>query len=138
MLSEISRLFVKAFWFSVIIFGRIFLSLFAKTFENILYNTLQRLVGHYCFCHFILITTPHAISFFERRDGVFSKPLCGSCMEILQVPISIFFPLNFRPLQPHPSLLVHEFVEFKHQLPNPKILPRSHCFPFSLHNFFLL
>ena len=29
----------------MIIFGEILLSLFAKTFEKILYNTLQRLIG---------------------------------------------------------------------------------------------
>ena len=44
MLSEISLLFVKALWCSVIIFGKIIFSLFAKTLEKILYNTLQRLM----------------------------------------------------------------------------------------------
>ena len=45
ILSEISRLLVKALWCSIIIFGRIFFSLFVRTFEKILYKTLQRLIG---------------------------------------------------------------------------------------------
>ena len=45
ILSEINLLLVNALWCLEIIFGRIFLILFAKTFENILYKTLQRLIG---------------------------------------------------------------------------------------------
>ena len=45
ILFEIRWLLVKALWFSVIIFGKVHLSLLAKTFEKILYKTLQRLIG---------------------------------------------------------------------------------------------
>ena len=45
ILSEMRWLLVKALWFSVIIFGKMHLSLIAKTFEKILYKTLQRLIG---------------------------------------------------------------------------------------------
>ena len=45
ILSKIRRLLVKALWCSVIIFGRMLLSLFAKTFEKILHKTLQTLIG---------------------------------------------------------------------------------------------
>ena len=45
ILSDMRRLLVKALWCSVIIFGNILLSLFAKTLEKILYNTLHKLIG---------------------------------------------------------------------------------------------
>ena len=45
MSSEISLLFVKALWCFVIIFGKIFFSLFAKILEKVLYKTLQMLMG---------------------------------------------------------------------------------------------
>ena len=47
ILSEISRLFVKALWYSVMILGIIILSLLHKTFKKILYNTLHKLMGLY-------------------------------------------------------------------------------------------
>ena len=40
-----SLLFVKAFWCSRIIFGKIFFSLLAKNFKKILYKTLHKLIG---------------------------------------------------------------------------------------------
>ena len=47
ILSEIRRFFVKADWCSVIIFGKMDLSLLARTLENILYRTLHKLMGRY-------------------------------------------------------------------------------------------
>ena len=47
ILLEIRRSLVKADWCSVIIVVKIFLSLLVKTLENILYKTLQRLIGRH-------------------------------------------------------------------------------------------
>lgn len=45
MLSKMRLLLVKALLCSIIVRGSTFLSQFAKTFENILYRTLHRLIG---------------------------------------------------------------------------------------------
>ena len=45
ILSEISRFFVKALCCSIMICGSIFFNLLANTLENILYNTLHKLIG---------------------------------------------------------------------------------------------